>query len=566
MIYFVLPDRFENADPSNDQGGLEGDPLTTGFNPEHKGFYHGGDIAGLTSRLDYIKGLGATAIWLAPVYRNKPVQGAPGQESAGYHGYWITDFTSIDPHFGTREEFARFVNEAHARGMRVYMDIITNHTADVIQYKDCPIQACAYRSRADYPYTRRGGVNGPAINDGFLGDAVQSEENFAKLTNPNFAYETVIPDAERLIKTPSWLNDPIYYHNRGNTTFRGENSQMGDFAGLDDLYTEHPRVVQGMIDIYGAWIDEFGIDGFRIDTARHVNAEFWQAFVPAMKERARKRGIEHFYIFGEVFDPDPGRLARFTRVDGFPTVLDFAFQSAVYDALVRGTGTDRLNTLYESDVLYEGGAQTAAQSPTFLGNHDMGRFAHFLIKENPGLPPGELLQRTILGHAFMMFTRGVPVIYYGDEQGFTGDGNDQDAREDMFPSRTASYNDNQLVGSSATTAQSNFDTGHPIYRAIADMAAIRSATPALRRGRQVVRNYVETPGLFAISRLYEDVEVLVAFNTGAAPLSANVEIEPGSAAWRSLRGACPAAAQAPASYRLDIPAFDYVVCISETRS
>ena len=566
VVYFVLPDRFENANPDNDQGGLSGNRLSTGFDPAHKGFYHGGDVAGLTRRLDYIKGLGVTAIWLAPVYKNKPVQGAAGQESAGYHGYWITDFTAIDPHFGTREEFARFVEAAHARGMRVYMDIITNHTADVIQYEGCPVQACPYRSRADYPYVRRGGVKGAAVNDGFLGESDLSESNFLRLTNPNFAYETKVPEAERAVKVPGWLNDPIYYHNRGNTTFRGESSQMGDFAGLDDLFTEHPRVVQGMIDIYGAWIDEFGIDGYRIDTARHVNPEFWQAFVPAMQERARKRGIDHFYIFGEVFDPDPGRLARFTRVDGFPAVLDFAFQSAVYDVFVRSTGTDRLNTLFESDALYEGGSQTAGKLPTFLGNHDMGRFAHFLLRENPGLSDDELLRRTVLAHAFMMFARGVPVIYYGDEQGFTGDGNDQDAREDMFPSRTASYNDNRLVGTSATTAASNFDTSHPIYRAIAGMSAIRAATPALRRGRQIVRNYVETPGLFAFSRLYGKSEVLIAFNTGASPLRANVEVDPGSASWRALHGVCAPASSAPGSYSVEIAPFDYVLCISEPRA
>ena len=93
VIYFVLPDRFENGDRANDRGGLDGDRLATGFDPAHKGFYHGGDLKGLTERLDYIQGLGATAIWLAPIFKNKPVQGAPGQESAGYHGYWITDFT-----------------------------------------------------------------------------------------------------------------------------------------------------------------------------------------------------------------------------------------------------------------------------------------------------------------------------------------------------------------------------------------------------------------------------------------------------------------------------------------
>lgn len=563
VVYFLLPDRFENADPANDRGGLSGDRLATGYDPTHKGFFHGGDLAGLIRRLDYIQGLGATAIWLAPVYQNKPVQGPPGQESAGYHGYWITDFTNIDPHFGTRADFARFVAAAHARGMRVYMDIITNHTADVIKFRGCPPEGCPYRSRADFPYSRRGGVAGPAINDGFVGDTDRSDENFARLTNPNFAYETFVPTGEAGVKVPAWLNDPIYYHNRGNTTFRGESSQSGDFAGLDDLYTAHPRVVQGMIDIYGAWIDEFAIDGFRIDTARHVNPEFWQAFVPAMLARARARGTENFYIFGEVYDPDPGRLARFTHVDGFPTVLDFAFQSAAYDVIVRGQGTDRLSRLYEADAVYRGGEAAALRLPTFLGNHDMGRFAHFLMRENPGVSDQELLQRAILGHALMMFSRGVPVIYYGDEQGFTGDGHDQDARETLFASRVASYNDNRLLGTTATTAQGNFNPAHPLYRAIAEMARIRAAHPALRRGRQVVRNYVETPGLFAFSRLHDGVEVLVVLNTGKDKLRANVEVDPASASWRSLHGTCLPTAQAPASYAVELAPFDYIVCMSE---
>src|SRR3954466_7973753 len=137
VVYFVLPDRFANGDPGNDRGGLQGDRLTTGFDPAHKGFYHGGDLAGLGAHLDYIQGLGATAIWLGPVYKNKPVQGPPGQESAAYHGYWITDFTRVDPHFGTEAEFRKFVTAVHARGMKVYLDIITNHTADVIQYREC---------------------------------------------------------------------------------------------------------------------------------------------------------------------------------------------------------------------------------------------------------------------------------------------------------------------------------------------------------------------------------------------------------------------------------------------
>ena len=129
IVYFVLPDRFENGNPANDRGGLKGDRLKHGFDPTSKGFFHGGDLQGLTARLDYIQALGATAVWLTPVFKNKAVQGGPGQESAGYHGYWVTDFTSVDPHLGDEAQMQALMRAAHARGMKVYMDIIANHTA-----------------------------------------------------------------------------------------------------------------------------------------------------------------------------------------------------------------------------------------------------------------------------------------------------------------------------------------------------------------------------------------------------------------------------------------------------
>ncbi|MFM6950075.1 MAG: alpha-amylase family glycosyl hydrolase, partial [Novosphingobium sp.] len=108
VVYFLLPDRFENGDTRNDTGGLKGGRLVTGFDPAAKGFYHGGDLKGLVQRLDYIRGLGATAVWLAPIFKNKPVQGPAVDESAGYHGYWITDFTHVDPHFGSNADFKSF--------------------------------------------------------------------------------------------------------------------------------------------------------------------------------------------------------------------------------------------------------------------------------------------------------------------------------------------------------------------------------------------------------------------------------------------------------------------------
>lgn len=562
VIYFLLPDRFENGDPGNDRGGIKGDRLATGFDPASKGFYHGGDLKGLIGRLDYVQALGATAIWLAPVFRNKPVQGPAGDESAGYHGYWVTDFTRVDPHLGTNDDFKALVDAAHARGIKVYMDIIVNHTADVIQYRECG--ACDYRGRADYPYSRKGGVAGEPINQGFAGDGIQTAENFAKLTRPDYAYTPFVPEAEKAVKVPAWLNDPIYYHNRGNSTFAGESSTMGDFAGLDDLMTENPRVIAGMIDIFGSWIDRFGVDGFRIDTAQHVNPEFWQAFVPAMLERARAKGIPNFHIFGEVAttDMDPGRLASHTRVDKLPEVLDFAFARAVNDVAAGKAGTDLLAKLFKGDSLYEGGEATARRLPTFLGNHDFGRVGMFLTLAHPIATGEELLKRDMLAHAMLLLLRGVPTLYSGDEQGFVGHGGDQAARQDMFASKVASYNDQPLIGSDRTTAVSNFNQDHPLFREIAALARLRTAHPALTRGRQLIRFAGDKPGLFAVSRFdpATGAEMLLAFNTGGEPWSGRIQVETGSTAFKALAGQCPRAPDAPGTLTLTLPAFGYAVC------
>jgi glycosidase len=559
VIYFVLPDRFENGDTKNDLGGLKGGRLTTGFDPTDKGFYHGGDLKGLISRLDYIQALGATALWVGPIFKNKPVQGPVGGESAGYHGYWITDFTQVDPHFGTNADFKALVDAAHARGMKVYMDIIANHTADVIKYRECqPDKPCAYRSRGDYPYTRKGGITGPAINPGFTG------ENYDKLTDPTWAYSPYLPKGEEKAKVPAWLNDPIYYHNRGDSTFSTEDSQLGDFSGLDDLMTENPRVIGGMIDIYGKWIDDFGIDGFRIDTAQHVDAAFWRAFVPAMLARAKANGIPNFHIFGEVFTDqmDPARLAEHTRVDGLPAVLDFAFARAVVDTVGFGAPTNELFRLFFADPIYEGGEAGARILPTFLGNHDAGRFAMFVKKGFPNASDDELLKRVMLGHAMLLTLRGVPTIYYGDEQGFVSKGGDQLAREDMFGSKVAVYNDNKLLGTAKTTATPSFGTGNPIFKLIAELSRIRTSHHALTRGRQVLRAWGDKPGLFAVSRFDPDTgkEILIAFNTSTTPVSANVLVDQASTTFAPLHGKCAAAVSAPGSVKVAVAPLDFIIC------
>lgn len=504
VFYFVLPDRFYNGDPSNDQGAAADDIKRAqsrgGFDKTHKGMYHGGDLSGLTQKLPYLDNMGVSAIWLTPILRNRAMQAG----TSGYHGYWILDFTEIDPHLGSNAELKHFINQAHKRNIKVFFDIITNHTADVIKYKECH------------------GDDGL----GWIVDASKGDDcPFISLNDlaQGKSYTPLIPAGDEAIKSPAWLNDMSMYHNQGDSFWQGESAVRGDFSGLDDLYTQKDDVVNGMIAIYKDIIDEFKPDGFRIDTVKHVNIEFWQQFSPALMQHAKKQGIENFFMFGEVYSFEPENLSVFTTEAKLPSVLDFAFQGAVTKALVEQQGTDVLAQLFAKDHLYtskdKANSTDANQLVNFTGNHDMGRFAYSLKASKHNYSEQAQVQRNLLANAMMFFTRGVPVTYYGDEQGFVGDGGDQASRQDMMPSLVASYNDDDLLATDKTTADDNFDINHPIYQSLAKYAQLYQQYPALRFGEQTVVYSQDKPGVFAISRQLKATnkekaqDLLVVFNT-----------------------------------------------------
>ena len=251
-------------------------------------------------------------------------------------------------------------------------------------------------------------------------------------------------------------------------------------------------------------------------------------------------------------------------------MLDFAFQSAIREAVGRGAPPSVIVDMFDGDVNYEGGVEAARTMPTFLGNHDMGRFSTLLKADDPAISQDDLLSKVKLGHAMLMTLRGNPVIYYGDEQGFVGDGNDQAAREDMFPSLTGSYNDNVLIGTDATTAQENFNESHPLYTLISEFAAIRTRHSALRRGEQIVRSYNdEAPGLISFSRFDPETgeEYLLAFNTASEAQIVNSTIGYTARTLETLHGDCPSNASAPGSIALDLPAYGWCVAkVSEAAS
>jgi pullulanase-type alpha-1,6-glucosidase len=571
VLYFTMPDRFSNGSIANDCGAYAGtcvsndteaNVLTHGFLPSNRGYYHGGDIAGLRSKLDYLAGMGVTAVWVGPAFKNKTVQPDSSSlygHSSGYHGYWILDYQQVDPHLGTNQEFQDLVNAAHALGIQVFMDIITNHTADVIQLEG----NAGYRNKTDFPYRD---ANGVAFDD-----ADYAGTSTFPLIDPltSFPYVPTIPPGEENAKNPAWLNDPVMYHNRGNTNFTGENSKYGDFFGLDDLWTERHEVVAGMIDIYQYWIENYGVDGFRIDTTKHVNMEFWQEFGPDILTAAQAAGIEDFFAFGEVYDQVFGSsfVSEFSTRGKLQSTIDFGFQMADRAFASQSGATDGLRDFFASDDYYTDADSNAYIQPTFTGNHDMGRIGYFLVQDNPGAVDTELLARSKLAHALMYFARGTPVIYYGDEQGFTGDGGDKLARQDMFPSLVPEYNDDDLIGTDATTADDNFDATHPIYLALVDYATVRQANAALRSGAQIHRYSSSTPGVYAFSRIGRDekIEYMLAFNNAEAASQATAPTFYGAGMQFDLlyaEGGSPATSlttDANGSLALDVPPLGFVI-------
>ncbi|MEW1642191.1 pullulanase-type alpha-1,6-glucosidase [Streptomyces sp. NPDC091219] len=514
QFYFVMPDRFANGDTSNDRGGLTGSRLSTGYDPTDKGFYQGGDLKGLTNRLDYIKGLGTTAIWMAPIFKNQPVQGTGADASAGYHGYWITDFTKVDPHFGTNKDLATLISKAHAKGMKVFFDVITNHTADVVDYEGASYD---YLSKGAFPYLTK---DGRPFDDA---DYADGRKAFPAVTTASFPKTPTVPAGKADVKVPSWLNDPTMYHNRGDSTYVGENATYGDFSGLDDLWTERPEVVSGMEKIYEKWVRDFDVDGFRIDTVKHVDMDFWTQWATALDRYAAQHGRKNFFMFGEVYSADTSVTSPYVTQGRLDATLDFPFQDAARAYASQGGSAQRLASVFGDDYKYTTDKANAYEQVTFLGNHDMGRIGYFLGQDNPKATDAQLLAKDRLANELMFLSRGNPVVYYGDEQGFTGSGGDKDARQPMFASKIADYLDDDEIGTDRTAAADAYDPTAPLYRQIAALSTLRKANPALTDGVQTERYAADGAGVYAFTRTgtgADRTEYVVALNNAGTARTA----------------------------------------------
>ena len=486
LIYFVFPDRYLNGDTSNDN--------FAGYDPRDTAFFHGGDLKGLTGTcsagdngLARIKKLGFTAVWVTPLV----VQQKPTPYGAGYHGYWGVDFLNVDPHLGTKEEMVAFSECAKKLGLKLILDVVTNHTGDVIQYKE---------------------------------------------------KEAFLPSDMVNAKNPAWLNDLSNYHNVGDmNSCWGEGScmQLGDFYGLDDIATEKAVVYNGWADVYGKWIKDYGISGFRVDTARHVDDNFFKNWSPQINAAAQSVGINDFTIFGEVWDVNPINLMNYIRRNKIQTVLDFPFQRSAAEFASGYSDATTIENLFAYDDLYTTATTSASNMVTFLGNHDMGR-AGKIIESKRINPAAELLPRTLLGHSLMYLTRGIPSVYYGDEVGMTGtgSGSDQLARQDMFSTKVNIWKTEKRIGSSPIGTGNAFDITdkHPIAIHLKALANLRAANPGLSNATMQIRYAKDY--LLAISKKddVENREYVVAFNNSNKAIKATINTATSKGGWKLIMG------------------------------
>jgi glycosidase len=472
--------------------------------------------------------------------------------SAAYHGYWGTDFTTVDPHLGTEAEFKAMIARAHQLGLKVIVDIVVNHTADII-YNSYGMYN--YATLDMVPYKDYRGKEIDLLK--FVG-----KKTFPKLdAKKSFPRPPVVSKANKNIKKPAFLNDLTNYHNRGDSTFSGESSFYGDFFGLDDLFTEKPEVIEGMIKLWSSWITKFDIDGYRVDTAKHVNPEFWNAFMPKIMAAAKAAGKPNFAVYGEVYDANPYYLSTFVHDQSFPSVLDFAFQRHGLGFAKTDGQVPRLIDMFNQDDLYTTSTQSVYGIPTFMGNHDMGRTGYFIHSATYG-DDDLTLQRSKLANEVLFFSRGAPVLYYGDEKGMVGSGGDKSARQDMFPTEVSEWQEEYRIGTSPIGTKSAFDVSTSLEKQITTIGNLIKSNPALRSGTQQLR--ATSRSAIAMSRYLDGQEYVVIFNSGETdePIEFSVSTD---STWETIYGTPKSIQSTGKKIKVLVPAISSVVLKAEKK-
>ncbi len=470
VVYLILPDRFANGDPANDRP-----PKSPGLvDRDRPRYYHGGDLRGILQHLPYFKDLGVTTLWLNPWYDNhdglnerekynleNKLDPVGGQPITDYHGYGAIDFYGVDEHLGDLATLRELVDAAHALGLKVVQDQVANHVSPY------------------HPWARN-----PPTPTWFHGTASEHLENrWQTWTIPN---PHASPELRRSTLDGWFINL------------------------LPDLNQDDPECRRYLIQNAVWWVGITGIDGVRQDTLPYVPRTFWRDWSAALK-----RQYPQLNLLGEVLDGDTTKVAfyqsghaRFDGVDsGIDTLFDFPLYYRIRETFGEGKAIKPLAEQLARDHIYENPDRLV----TFAGLHDVDRFMNV-----PGADP------TGLGLAltFILTSRGIPLLYYGDEIGLPG-GGDPDNRRD-FPGGFPGDSRDAFSTLGRTAAENQ------VWNQVQRVARLRQQTESLRRGRLVQLSVSEFT--YAFARIGSRDRTLVAFNTGKEP--ASLQIPVASAGWR----------------------------------
>jgi glycosidase len=466
VIYLIMPDRFANGDPLNDEPA----EFPGSHDRGKPRAYHGGDLRGIEQHLDYLKDLGVTTLWLTPIVKNGAAQ--------DYHGYGAVDLYAVDPHLGTLADYQELVQAAHKQHMKILFDVVPNHVGPRNPWVAHPPMPDWFHGTPEHHPRAESGVKPP-----FYGQPEKKQ-----ITNDAFE---ALADSH----TPPQLRRSL---------------TEGWFAGiLPDMNTENPVVVQYLAQNSIWWAEVSGLDGYRIDTFPYVSRSFWEQWHTALRKI-----YPRLSTIGEVFHPDPtvtsffqGGKKGWDGVDTqLTTLFDFPMYFTLRDVLLKGAPVGKLTNVLRQDSLYP--------HPEFLvpffANHDTTRFS--------GNPQGTP-ERLKLAFGLTCTVRGIPEIYYGDELGMAG-GDDPDNRRD-FPGGWTEDPRNAFQKQGRTPEQED------IHEFVKSLLLSRAQHPALRRGK--LWSLASDDWTYVFLRETEEEKVLIAFHAGSSAREMSLSLENTSA-------------------------------------
>ena len=449
VMYLIMPDRFANGDPTNDEPA----EATGSYDRSKPRAYHGGDLRGIQNHLQYLKDLGVTTLWLTPIVKNGAAQ--------DYHGYGAVDLYAVEPHFCTLKDYRDLVAAAHKQGMKIFFDIVPNHVGPKHPWVSNPPLPDWFHGTLQHHLDSFSPIEGSFY--GKAGGEASATDPFEALVDPH------APMRMKRNLTEGWF-----------------------FGVLPDINTENPVVEQYLLQNSIWWTEVSGLDGFRVDTFPYVGRKFWANW---------HAGLHRLYprltTIGEVFHPDPsvtsffvGGTKPYDGIDsGLTTVFDFPMFFTLRDVLLRNAPVGRIADVLRHDTLY---VHPEMLVP-FFANHDVPRLAS---------AEGSSSSKLKLAFGLTLTLRGIPEIYYGDEIGMPG-GGDPDNRRD-FPGGWIGDKNNAFTQAGRTRDQQE------IFSYVQALLKLHREHAALRGGWLWHLASDETSYVFA--RESEEERLVVAFN------------------------------------------------------